>query len=305
MNDAPKRRTSALLWHLIFFFLGLAVLSVVKVKHRLLGYRTPKPFSASDLRRCVEYDRDTHRAYKQFLDEVTGHPAYVSGKRVLELGPGSDLGVGLLLLGSGAREYHGFDANDLAATAPRNLYDALLARFEGPARETLEADLRAFLQGTAASRLRYTVSSKFDLADAVEAGSTDVFLSQAAFEHFDDVDVTISQMSVAAAADAVAILIVDLQTHSRWIREWDPNNIYRFPAWLYRMFCFRGIPNRVRPWQYEEAFRRNGWASVGTVPLSLLSPKQAQAGHSFLARPFREPRAQMEWLTVLVWARRA
>ena len=60
---------------------------------------------------------------------------------------------------------------------------------------------------------------------------------------------------------------VDLMTHSRWIREKDPLNIYRYPQWLYRLFYFRGQPNRVRPSRYREAFQRLGW-NVNITPVS-------------------------------------
>ena len=55
-------------------------------------------------------------------------------------------------------------------------------------------------------------------------------------------------------------------THSRWIRDKDPNNVYRYHERIYRLFDFRGIPNRVRPYRYRRAFERNGWSNVTTTP---------------------------------------
>ena len=87
----------------------------------------------------------------------------------------------------------------------------------------------------------------------------DIVFSQAAFEHFDDVQRTIQELSAGCSSNAVAIISVDLQTHSRWIRDKDPNNIYRYPDWLYNKFYFKGTPNRVRPYEYKELFEKYGW----------------------------------------------
>ena len=44
------------------------------------------------------------------------------------------------------------------------------------------------------SRLNYVIRKDFDILSAFGAGNRPVF-SQAAFEHFDDIDATISQLS--------------------------------------------------------------------------------------------------------------
>jgi hypothetical protein len=46
----------------------------------------------------------------------------------------------------------------------------------------------------------------------------------------------------------------DRQTHSRWIREKDPNNIYRYARWFYRLFYSSGQLNRVRLAEYARFF---------------------------------------------------
>jgi hypothetical protein len=60
---------------------------------------------------------------------------------------------------------------------------------------------------------------------------------------------------------------IDLKTHSRWIRDHDPNNIYRYSNAIYRALWFRGIPNRVRPYEYRAIFEAHGWTNVRITPL--------------------------------------
>ena len=55
--------------------------------------------------------------------------------------------------------------------------------------------------------------------------SIDFVFSQAAFEHFENIYQTFEQISVITKPGAIMIAVVDLKTHSRWIRDRDPNNI--------------------------------------------------------------------------------
>jgi len=66
------------------------------------------------------------------LRQYTRHDSFLSGKNVLELGPGADLGTGAILLLKGAAAYNACDVNDLATRAPGEFYDTLF--------ETLSAD---------------------------------------------------------------------------------------------------------------------------------------------------------------------
>ena len=93
-----------------------------------------------------------------------------------------------------------------------------------------------------------------------------------------------------------------MKTHSRWIRDQDPNNIYRYSNALYEAFWFRGIPNRVRPYQYREIFEAHGWIDV-----SIISLDQVAGHHNGIKvdEQFRDARNQLELLSVLLCAKKA
>jgi len=139
----------------------------------------------------------------------------------------------------------------------------------------------------------------------LDGKKADVIFSQAAFEHFDDIHRTINQLTSVASDDAVLVMSVDLRTHSRWIRDKDPNNIYRYPAWLYRLMHFEGIPNRVRPEQYKAAFVQNGWLDIVIRPLTSLTAEQLDGMRSHLHAPYRTTQSDMQYLTILLCARRS
>jgi len=154
-------------------------------------------------------------------------------------------------------------------------------------------------------RLHYVVRRDFDLVAALDGKRAEVIFSQASFEHFGDIHRTIEQLSSVASENAVLVMSVDLRTHSRWIRDKDPNNIYRYPGWLYRLMEFDGIPNRIRPREYEAALARNGWSDIVIRPLTSLTPYQLEAVRPHLHRPYRSHQSDMHCLTISLFARRA
>ncbi len=119
-----------------------------------------------------------------------------------------------------------------------------------------------------------------------------MLFSEASFEHFDDVEDTIYQLSVVCKPGAVMVTGIDLKTHSRWICDKDPNNIYRYSNNLYRFFWFRGIPNRIRPYKYIEAFERYGWINLSVIPTATI-PVSREI-YSGINKEFAHKRNQME-----------
>ena len=229
--------------------------------------------------------------------------ADLRGKNVLELGPGSDLGIGLLLLAKGAARYNACDVNNLARSAPDAFYQALFRTLKAIDADAdiqrLAGSLHSLVSG-AGGELNYVVRDDFDLVAAFGRRTIDVVFSQAAFEHFDDPEATIAGLSEICRPGAVIVAEIDLQTHSRWIRTKDPNNIYRYPDRLYNLFRFRGSPNRVRPYRYRELFEQHGWTNVLTTPLTTLDG--LSNGKSGLSRRFAGDVNQMDQLTLLLCA---
>jgi SAM-dependent methyltransferase len=191
----------------LYFAAGIVFLALAKAKYVLKGYSTPKPFALADTDRCIDYNA---KVAKELLGHLRSYGGGIEHAHVLELGPGSDLGVGLYLLGQGAASYVGFDRHNLAAGVPREFYARLGKRLGIP------VDL---------TRARYVARTDFDIAAELPPHSIDVVLSNAAFEHFDDVACTVRQLSRVVKPGGKIAAVIDLQTHSRWIREKDPNNI--------------------------------------------------------------------------------
>lgn len=283
---------------------GLGFLTLAKAKHQLRGYTSPKTFDLSQTDRCVAYDLRVVDEWLRYLRDYEGADVSVRDKNILEIGPGSDFGVGLYLLAKGAAAYNACDAHDLARHAPSEFYDALLRRIKivdpGVDLDFLRAQLQGALAGTS-TRLRYVVRKDFDIAAAFSARSIDLVVSQASFEHLDDVGETVRQLSEVSKPGARLVAEIDLKTHSRWIRDKDPNNIYRFSNEVYDRFRFSGIPNRVRPYEYRAHLAAHGWTDIRVTPLEKVA---GWPDGSSVHRQFRDPRNQLEILSAVLCARK-
>jgi len=261
--------------------LGLGFLGLAWSKDRLRGYATPNTVGKSDVEGRIAYLFDIFGALRRFMP-----PAFdLRGRDVLELSPGSSRGNGVLFLAMGARSYHAIDMFGLAADEDPAFYELLLDRFpEGTAADreraraiTGDEDVRAF---------GYAVGRDFDIPRLAEGRTFDLIVSCAAFEHYDSVAESVAGLTRVARPGCETIHIIDLQTHSRWIRERDPNNIYRYPEWIYRLFRFPGQPNRQRPADYMLSFRTHGWSDVRFVPSRTIDPRLRDVSLRGLAAPF-------------------
>ena len=293
--------------NLFYYFVGILFLFLAKAKNIIQGYSTPKPFDMTDTDRCIDYDFRVVDEWLQKFDEYTSGTGSLIDKNVLELGPGTDLGVGLYLLSKGCSRYNACDVNDLMKSTDTAFYKRLFERLdmldEKIDTDSLSEDLTA-IQAGQPSRLNFVVRDDFDIVAAFGESSIDLVFSQAAFEHFDNIPQTVSQLGSACKPGAVIVALIDLQTHSRWIRDQDPNNIYRYSRFVYNLFSFRGVPNRVRPYEYKQAFENAGWTNVSIIPMKNVGQPQNEI-YSGLNKEFSDSENQMDYLSIMLCAKKA
>lgn len=253
---------------IFYWTLGLGILLLNKVRYAVRGYRTPRPFSVKDVASVLEYDTEVVRRWEDALRHA-GATRPFAGQRILELGPGADLGVAVLLLAQQATSYAAVDANALATQAPRALYDAFLARFPKAHAANIARELDAFF-AQHPSAVTFVHDPRFTLR-AIPDASADILVSNAAFEHFDNVPSILEAATRIVAPGGWLCIHVDLQTHTRILRDRDPLNIYRYPSAVYHRMRFAGIPNRVRPAVYTTTLARLGWRDITLTPVDTIN----------------------------------
>jgi len=301
--DFPKTKTiePAEPNNLLYWWLGLAILILNKIRHSIRGYKNPRHYAFEEYNRVIDYNFHVVNNWQKMLKTYRDANFSYTDKRILELGPGDNLGTGLILLASGADSYSAFDINPLIDNCPHDFYNHLFNRIEKeiPTANIAELDDELNQLDKKTGKLKYLCNDKLDLSKSTDS-QFDLILSQAVFEHFEDIDRVICNVSKAACPGAILVAEVDLMTHTRFIRSRDPLNIYRYPAWLYRLMKFPGIPNRIRPGEYTEILEKYGWGSIVIYPLSVVSDDYLSKTR--VAKEFRCETIDMNSLSIFICA---
>ena len=290
-----------------FFYhsIGVLFLFLSKMKTCLKGYSNPKPIPNDDFKGCADYDIAVVNHWLKTLNLYTNSKFSVDGKIVLEIGPGTDLGVGLYLISKGIKRYHAIDVNDLMINDFDPFYDYFVERIENSYPNLDLKELKKTI-----SEIKIGISKKidrvikpdFDIESSFPKNSIDLVFSQATFEHFEKVSQAIGSMSMVVKSGGILVAEVDFQTHSRWIRNHDPLNIYRYSPSIYRMFKYDGMPNRVRPFEYKQYLENNGWRDIWITPLKTLDKTSLKTTIPNLHRTFRSENKEMGILTAMICA---
>lgn len=144
------------------------------------------------------------------------------GKKILELGPGADLGVGLFLLAEVAESYSAMDVHNLVKSTPPEIYEHLFDYLKklGIDNKVIE-ELKMQLKLTNINqneRLNYKVNKDFDLS-VFRENNFDLVVSNSAFQQFDNPTKTITQLSKLVKTRAKFIALIDLKTHQIYQRQ--------------------------------------------------------------------------------------
>lgn len=266
--------------HQLWKLKGAVILLLNAMRYRWRGYDQPRNFTPQDHAQAIDYDQRVVTGWERGLRAVDPDFDW-NARAVLELGPGPDLGTGLILRARGATQYTALDANDLADTVPASFYEQLAQALHLAGQQLVQ---EAVTHRSAA--FQYLVDPRFSVSDLPQ--QFDVVVSQAAFEHFTNLPAVIQALAQVMHSGALLVAEVDLQTHTKYLRDRDPLNIYRLSESFYRRCSFPGIPNRVRPAQYRELLVANGFRDVQLVPLTVVQPAAVEALRPHLPRPFAQ-----------------
>jgi len=292
--------------NMFYYIIGLVFLLYVKIKYCLFGFPTSSFSNVADYEKFFEYDIRVVDQWISHLNNYTGNNYNLVNKNVLELGPGSDLGAGFYLLYKGVLKYNSCDIYNLVKNVPVDFYKMFFNRLQKSngiqSVSYLEKELEK-ISDNRPSDLNYVVNSNFNLLSSFEPNTIDLVFSQAAFEHFANVEDTVKQLSIVCKPNAIIIAEIDLQTHSRWIREKDPINIYRYGTFIYKLLSAKATPNRIRPYTYYELFKIYGWYDIKIIPLSIIDEKK-RPPERYLNKKFRDSKNEMSCLSIIILAKK-
>lgn len=211
--------------------------------------------SSSDI---AAYFCDSVDAYFQTLGIAPNDvPAFLSGKILMEYGPGDLPGVAALMVARGAEKVYCVDRFPLVNLGEKNarVIRDLLNACKGIEKERLLsclANQNDPAAGFNPSRVECLVTPNglSRLTDAV-----DLVISRAVLEHVNDLDATFADMVEAMRPGAKAIHLVDLKSHG--LHKQNPLDFLEWSSALWMaMYSNKGVPNRWRVDKYRSIVDR-------------------------------------------------
>ncbi len=187
-----------------------------------------------------------------FVDSIGS----VSGKVIVEIGPGDALGLAPLFLSAGAARYVGIDRfrGNVWGRRASALYDEL-ERQRGPF--------------VAAWRDRVELVDVAIEEAPPQLPSADVIVSFDVVEHLTDLASATRNMAAILKADGLMIHRIDYGPHGVWLSTTDPLSFLQVPGWLWSAIgSNRGYPNRARHSQVVRLFEETGLLVAGRVTRS-------------------------------------
>lgn len=197
-------------------------------------------------------------AFDGLLRHANFTPEALAGLRVLELGPGDNVGLGFRFLGAGAAAYVAldrfqprFDAARRAAT-----HRAVVERMTGESRRRADQALAEFERdGGVSGTLRLVYGLPVEQAAATFGlESFDLIFSVAVCEHLYDVPTAFSAMDALLAPGGWLLHQVDLRDHGMFtLGGKSPLEFLTVPDRLYRLMVrHKGGPNRFMAADYRQ-----------------------------------------------------
>jgi len=288
-----------------YHYLGLIFLILNDLKHKRAGYSRPRPISSKKIIENQSYDFQVISTLENNLKNYTNNFSLKS-KNILEVGPGPDLGTGILFLLKGANSYTAIDKSNLL-TAPKEFYNQLISNFEinsNNNRGLLEIieKLKTSSQKIDYPNFKYLNISICNASAGLE-NKFDLIFSQAVLEHINDIKKAFQEMHKLLQDGGVIYHEIDFQTHTRFLREKDPLNILRYKETQYQKYKFDGSPNRLRLSDYIKILKEQGFKDIRVLIKNQLKPEEAEAVKAYLTPHFRDyETSDLQTLTAVIIA---
>jgi hypothetical protein len=196
------------------------------------------------------------------LDRPSGSK-FLSGKVVLEYGPGDLPGVALLLVALGAQKVYCVDRFPMFTLTDKNIgvINALRTPLNAQAQQRLA---HCFTKtGRPASGLRQECIEYVVRPNGLSGlrEKVDIVISRAVLEHVNDLPALFSDMVTAMRAGALSVHQVDLRSHG--LHRSNPLDFLSLSPQLWQlMYSEKGVPNRFR----IDAYR----AILQSLPVTLI-----------------------------------
>jgi hypothetical protein len=212
---------------------------------------------------------------------------YLTGKVVLEYGPGDTLGVALLMYAHGAEAVCCVDRFSLSHMSTKNI-DVYLHLLNLLGKNERERAQSAFQEkgnprsGFNPNAITYKVT-KNGLSGSNR--EYDLIISRAVLEHVNNLEETMLDIKRSMKDGGISLHEVDLRSHG--LDRYTDFDFLTWPEMIYRlMYSHKGFPNRWRADKYKESAERANLRVKELSPTDRLDPEKINIVYPKLARKF-------------------
>ncbi len=211
---------------------------------------------------CIQLD--------EFL-EIAGVAA-LSGKAIMEVGPGDVIAMGLLFIGAGARSYSAIDRflGDVSGHRARDIYSQVYQAAPDFVKKGLEdrglalADFPWINPDDPGAPLQAFPISIEHGCETIP--KSDIIFSYNVVEHLFDIDTAFSNMKRSLRPGGMMVHRVDFGPHGCWLKYENPLTFLTVSQRMWNaMGSHRGLPNRKRHAEIIASLERCGFACESTA----------------------------------------
>jgi SAM-dependent methyltransferase len=233
------------------------------------------------------------RCFDDYLERLSLTRAdarsWLSGKRIVEYGPGDLPGVALLFVAHGAKYVKCVDRFPLLSLSEFNteVLDILMAGLAPEERRSAASCFKSV--GDIASGFNDQILEYCVTRDGLSGAenSADLVISRAVLEHVNDLSGTFEDMRRALKPGGLALHQIDLKSHR--LHESNPLDFLTWPDDLWKlMFSHKGAPNRLRPDAFRAAIAGAGLEVIEMRPTGHVPQGDIDEVRPYLAARFRD-----------------
>lgn len=263
----------------IIFFIGGILLGVLnKMRHLIFGYLRPRGISVHQISENIEYDQRVANTIENRLKAYTHKHQPLLNTRIMEIGPGQDLGTGIIFLAKGAHSYVAIDRFALAQK-DQKFYTALGEHIENEigsenTRQTHDA-LKICVRDVQSKELPFfeyhAPITDLDVFKGHNQKMFNIITSQSVLHTMDDIDQFFQESYELLDNGGIMCHEIDMRVMMNVFRHTDPLNILRYGQKLYdRLIHYPGAPNRLRSSDYVTSAKKVGFKNIKFQPLIVM-----------------------------------
>jgi SAM-dependent methyltransferase len=289
----------------MYYFLGLIILIINKLKHLFFGYSKPRPIFKSDIDKNIGYVNEIMERFKNEVASSYGENFSFKDKSVLEIGPGSDLGAGFWFLNQKVKSYVGIDKFNLLVNN-EEFYNKLVLNFGNLELSDLAKNINKLLEDKKdidLSNFKYFNISANELGELNK--QFDIIFSHAVLMHINNLDEDFEKMYDSLKKGGIMYHQIDFKTFTNFLRKRDPLNMLRYSKGLYKFIKYNTSPNRLRINDYEEILKRIGFKDIKLIAWNKMSLMEVKKLKKEFTSPFCDYKDEdLQVLTGVVIARK-